>query len=128
MKIFLAITMCMFAFAFVLQAREPYGDYICRYIVTGNPTTYHKIYNPLKITHQGIQVKNTNNGTKMWLAKYQGPVRLSNSGGSERFHNFYLTKQHVDFSISDRKIATYQGKQYYVIILDGQIQLAEPLN
>ena len=119
--------MCMFAFALVLQAREPYGDYICRFIVTGNPVTYHKIYNPIKITHQGIQVKNTNSGTKIWYAKYQGPIRLSNKGGSERFHNFYLTNQHAEFSISDKPIVTYQGKNFYMIIFDGQVQLAESL-
>ena len=29
------------------QAREPYGDYICRYIIDGG--NYHSIYNPIKI-------------------------------------------------------------------------------
>lgn len=106
------------------KAREPYGDYIVRFIVT-DAETYHPIYNPLKITHAGIRVENTNSGTKYWYAKYQGPIRLTNRGGSERFHNFYLTKQHVEFNISDRKCAKYNGKWYYIIIFDGQIQLAE---
>lgn len=44
------------------QAREPYGDYICRYIVEGG--RYHVINNPIKITHYGIQVKNTNAGQR----------------------------------------------------------------
>ena len=57
------------------DAREPYGDYVCRYIVEKG--RYHKIYNPIKITHYGIQVKNTNAGTKIWQANYQGPIRLT---------------------------------------------------
>lgn len=116
-------------FVVVANAREPYGDYICRYIVTNTNSgkEYHPIYNPIKITHQGIQVKNTKQGTKIWEAKYQGPIRLTNTGGSERFHNFYLTNQHVEFNISDRPIVTYQGKNYYLIIFDGQLQLAESL-
>lgn len=105
------------------QAREPYGDYICRYIVEGG--RYHLINNPIKITHYGIQVKNTNAGTKTSQANYQGPIRLTNRGGSERFHNFYLTNQHVEFSISDRPCANYNGKNYYIINFDGQWQLAE---
>lgn len=120
----LIISLC-FCFSFI-QAREPYGDYIARYIVTKD--AYYPIYNPLKITHVGIRVENTNAGTKTWIAKYQGPIRLTNTGGSERFHNFYLTNQYVEFNISDRKCAYYNGKWYYVIIFDGQIQLAEDRN
>lgn len=112
--------------AIIIQAREPYGDYIVRYIVT-NATTYYQIYNPLKITHMGIRVENTNAGVKVWEAKYQGPIRLTNQGGSERFHNFYLTNQHVEFNISDRKCVQYKGEWYYIIIFDGQVQLAEPI-
>ena len=111
--------------AIIVQAREPYGDYIVRYIVT-DATTYHPIYNPLKITHTGIRVENTNAGVKVWEATYQGPIRLTNKGGSERFHNFYLTNQHVEFNISDRRFWPYKGKLYYMIIFDGQVQLAEP--
>lgn len=37
------------------QAREPYGDYVCRYIVESG--RYYSINNPIKITHYGIQVK-----------------------------------------------------------------------
>lgn len=81
----------------------------------------------MKITHQGIRVKNTNTGEKTWAAIYQGPIRLSNNSGSERFHNFYLTKQHVEFNVSDRPIVPYNGKRYYMIIFDGQIQLAESI-
>ena len=107
------------------EAREPYGDYVCRYIVENG--RYHEIYNPIKITHYGIQVKNTNAGTKIWQANYQGPIRLTNRGGSERFHNFYLTNQRVEFSISDRPCASYNGKKYYIINFDGQWQLAEAI-
>ena len=114
-----------FMIAIAVQAREPYGDYIVRYIVT-DANTYHSTYNPLKITHAGIRVENTNVGVKTWKAKYQGPIRLTNKGGSERFHNFYLTNQYVEFNISDRMCASYGGKQYYIIIFDGQVQLAEP--
>lgn len=110
-----------------VNAREPYGDYICRYIVTdvNGYKKYHPVYNPLKVTHYGLQVKNTNAGTKTWKATYQGTISLTNSAGSERFHNFYLVNQHVEFDISDRPVATYKGKTYYVIIFDGQWQLAE---
>ena len=107
------------------EAREPYGDYVCRYIVENG--RYHVIYNPIKITHYGIQVKNTNAGTKIWKANYQGPIRLTNRGGSERFHNFYLTNQRVEFSISARPCASYHGKKYYIINFDGQWQLAEAI-
>ena len=107
------------------EAGEPYGDYVCRYIVENG--RYHEIYNPIKITHYGIQVKNTNAGTKIWKANYQGPIRLTNRGGSERFHNFYLTNQRVEFSISDRPCASYNGKKYYIINFDGQRQLAEAI-
>lgn len=111
-------------------AREPYGDYIARYIVTmenGRPT-YHSIYNPIKITHQGIQVKNTNAGTKTWATHYNGPVRLFfQSGRQVVTHNFTLTNQHVEFSISDQAIERYNGKYYHVINFDGQYQLAEAL-
>ena len=113
-----------------VYAREPYGDYVARYIVTvenGKPT-YHPIYNPIKITHQGIQVKNTNAGTKTWLAHYNGPVRLFfQSGRQVVTHNFTLTNQHVEFSISDQAIERYNGKYYHVINFDGQYQLAEAI-
>ena len=50
------------------NAREPYGDYISRYIVTfdsrTNAKSYHPIYNPIKITYSGIRVSNTNQGVK----------------------------------------------------------------
>lgn len=123
-KIVLVLFMIM---STVLYAREPYGDYIARYIVTttNGIKQYHPINNPLKITHQGIRVKNTAQGTKTWEAVYQGPIRLTNEGGSERFHNFYLTNQHVEFNISDRPLVQYNGKSFYIIIFDGQIQLAE---
>ncbi len=108
--------------------RDPYGDYISRYIVTmenGRPT-YHAIYNPIKITHQGIQVKNTNAGTKTWATHYNGPVRLFfKSGRQVVTHNFTLINQHVEFSISDQAIERYNGKCYHVINFDGQYQLAE---
>lgn len=117
-------TWLSFLMAIFIQAREPYGDYIVRYIVT-DAATYHPIYNPLKITHTGIRVENTNAGVKVWKATYQGPIRLTNKGGSERFHNFYLTNQHVEFNISDRACVYYKGKWYYIIIFDGQTQLAE---
>lgn len=111
-------------------AREPYGDYISRYIVTlenGRPT-YHPIYNPIKITHQGIQVKNTNAGTKIWAAYYNGPVRLFFQSGLQVItHSFTLTNQHVEFSISDQAIERYNGKYYHVINIDGQYQLAEAI-
>ena len=55
------------------QAREPYGDYICRYIV--ERVRYHAINNPIKITHYGIQVKNINARTETWQANYQEPIR-----------------------------------------------------
>ena len=58
-----------------IGAREPYGDYISRYIVTEG-YNYHPIYNPLKITHVGIRVENTNAGVKVWEATYQIPQLL----------------------------------------------------
>lgn len=112
----------------ICEAREPYGDYICRYILTvkSNDVVATKIYNPLKITHQSLEVKNTNKGTKTWYTRYQGVIRITSQHGSYRFHNFYLTKQNVEFSISDTAFYPYNGKYYYMIIFDGQYQLAEP--
>lgn len=124
MKKFLLLILVAAA-SFTALAREPYGDYICRYIVLDNGNYFHPVYNPIKITHQGIQAKNTNAGTKTWEARYQGPIRLTNQGGSERFHNFYLVNQNVEFSISDRPVVPYNGKNYYLINFDGQWQLAE---
>ena len=110
----------------VAQAREPYGDYVCRFIYNSQAGNLQSAYNPLKITHYGIQAKNTNIGTKTWEAKYQGPIRLTwRNGENHRFHNFYLVNQHVEFSISDDPFFTYNGKRYYVINFDGQWQLAE---
>ena len=110
----------------VAQAREPYGDYVCRFIYNSQTGNLQSSYNPLKITHYVIQAKNTNAGTKTWEAKYQGPIRLTwRNGENHRFHNFYLVNQHVEFSISDDPFITYNGKRYYVINFDGQWQLAE---
>lgn len=112
--------------AFIANAREPYGDYICRYIYNNYNGGLQTTYNPIKITHYGIQAKNTNAGTKTWEAKYQGPIRLTwRNGKNHRFHNFYLVKQRVEFSISDEPFITYNGKRYYVINFDGQWQMAE---
>lgn len=108
------------------QAREPYGDYICRYVYNPYSHNLQASYNPIKITHYGIQAKNTNTGTKTWEADYQGPITLTWSNGeSHRFHNFYLVNQRVEFSISDEPFITHNGKKYYMINFDGQWQLAE---
>lgn len=108
-----------------VQAREPYGDYICQYIFNPHTGNFQSSNNPIKITHYGIQVKNTNAGTKTWETKYQGPIRLTWSNGeSHRFHNFYLVNQRVEFSISDEPFITHNGRKYYVINFDGQWQLA----
>lgn len=108
------------------QARGPYGDYIYRYVYNPYTRDLQSSYNPIKITHYGIQAKNTNAGTKTWEANYQGPIRLTWSNGkSHRFHNFYLVNQRVEFSISDEPFITRCGKKYYVINFDGQWQLAE---
>lgn len=112
--------------AVTAYAREPYGDYICRYIVDGGK--YHAINNPVKITHYGFQVKNTNAGTKTWQANYQGTFSyVYGRYGNEkaRMHNFYLTNQRVEFSISDEPLIPYNGRKYYLINFDGQWQLAE---
>lgn len=107
-------------------AREPYGDYVCRYIFNPNTGGLQSSYNTIKITHYGIQAKNTNAGAKTWQANYQGPLKLTWSNGeSHRFHNFYLTKQHVEFSISDEPFITHQSRKFYAINFDGQWQLAE---
>lgn len=108
------------------QAREPYGDYVCRYIYNNYAGNMQSTNNPIKITHYGIQAKNTNAGTKTWEANYQGPIRLTwRNGENHRFHNFYLVNQRVEFSISDEPFVKYNGRKYYVINFDGQWQLAE---
>ena len=108
------------------QAREPYGDYVCRFIFNPYTGALQSSYNPLKITRYGIQAKNTNAGTKTWKANYQGSITLTWSNGkSHRFHNFYLENQRVEFSISDEPFITHNGKRYYAINFDGQWQLAE---
>ena len=111
----------------LIQAREPYGEYIARYIVTNTGNTVYPIYNPLKITHTGIQAKNTNAGTKVWMTTYQGTFSYIYKGQKIKMHNFYFTKQNIEFSISDCSIVSYNGKQYYLINFDSQWQLAEVL-
>lgn len=125
----IVITLFLLIGAVIANAREPYGDYVARYIVTGNGQSiqYHDIYNPLKITHTGIRVQNTNAGTKTWATNYLGTFTMTNAGGSETFHRFYLTNQHVYFEISDRALLHLNGKYYYLINFDGQFQLAERL-
>lgn len=118
-RIFILIAFTLYIFS--VYAREPYGDYIVRYIVA-DVTTYKPTYNPLKITHMGIRVENTNAGVKTWEAEYRGVVDIL----GETFHKFYLTNQYVEFNISDRRFISYQGKKYYAIIFDGQLQIAEP--
>ena len=118
-RILILITFTLYLFS--VYAQEPYGDYIVRYIVT-DETTYRPIYNPLKITHMGIRVENTNAGVKTWETEYRGVVDIH----GETFHKFYLTNQYVEFNISKRRFLGYQGKKYYAIIFDGQLQLAEP--
>lgn len=126
MKKILLIFMLLLIGVVAVQAREPYGDYICRYVFNPYAGNLQSSYNPIRITHYGIQAKNTNAGTKTWQATYQGPIRLTWSNGeSHRFHNFYLTNQHVEFSISDEPFITHGGKKYYAINFDGQWQLAE---
>lgn len=123
-KLILLLIVCLSTI--VVNAREPYGDYICRYIYNKYSGGLQTTYNPIKITHYVIQAKNTNAGTKTWEAKYQGPIRLTwRNGESHRFHNFYLVNQRVEFSISDEPFITYNGKRYYVINFDGQWQMAE---
>lgn len=108
------------------QAREPYGDYVCQYIFNPYTGNLQSSNNPIKITHYGIQVKNTNAGTKTWETQYQGPIRFTWSNGeSHRFHNFYLVNQRVEFSISDEPFITHNGRKYYAINFDGQWQLAQ---
>lgn len=127
MKKLVLLIMLLFV-VFAAQAREPYGDYVCQYIFNPHTGNLQPSYNPIKITHYGIQVKNTNAGTKIWETKYQGPIRLTWSNGeSHRFHNFYLVNQHVEFSISDEPFITYNGRKYYVINFDGQWQLARAI-
>lgn len=125
-KIFLVII--LFVVAIATQAREPYGDYVCKYIFNPYNGGLESCYNPIKITHYGIQAKNTNAGTKTWETEYQGPIILTWSNGERhRFHNFYLVKQRVEFSISDEPFISYGGKKYYAINFDGQWQLAESI-
>ena len=122
----LILTLIIAITAIATNAREPYGDYIVRYIVDVQNQQYIPTYNPLKITHQGLQVKNTNAGTKTWAAHYQGRIRNAYASGAQRVvHNFYLTNQHVEFEISDQPLVKKDGKSYYIINFDGQYQLAE---
>ena len=118
-RILILITFTLYLF--FVYAQVPYGDYIVRYIVA-DATTYHSVYNPLKITHMGIRVENTNAGVKTWETEYRGVVDIH----GETFHRFYLTNQYVEFNISARRFLNYQGKKYYAIIFDGQLQMAEP--
>lgn len=41
---------------------------------------------------------------------------------------FYLTNQHVSFKINNQKCVHYNRIGFYMIIFDGQVQLAEKSN
>ncbi len=106
---------------------SPYHSYVSRFIVenNGSQATYRRINNPITITSNSLYVKNTNAGDKRWDIRYLGSSNTNLGGSYQSFHNFYLTNKGVNFNISEIPFYSYGGKKYYVIIIDGQIQLAE---
>lgn len=106
---------------------NPNHSYVSRYIVenSGSQPTYHSIYNPITISSGSLYVKNTNAGDKRWDIRYLGSSNTNLGGSYQSFHNFYLTNKGVNFNISDKPFYSYGGRKYYVIVFDGQMQLAE---
>ena len=106
---------------------NPYHSYVSRFIVenNGSQATYRRINNPITLTSNSLYVKNTNAGDKRWDIRYLGSSNTNLGGSYQSFHNFYLTNKGVIFNISENPFYSYGGKKYYLIIFDGQIQLAE---
>lgn len=121
LKIIVIPMLVFFLSCLHVNAQSPFGHYICRYILTkdNSRVNYHRIYNPLTISHYGIRVENTNAGVKTWKTEYKGTFYKKIGSKLYLFHKLYLTNQFVIFWISDKPVFLLNGEKYFVIKIDG---------
>lgn len=74
----------------------------------------------------GNEILYTKNGvTKNWDVKYEGEVTQNEQQGvSFKYYNYLLSQQNKNLYISTYKSIKHNGVFYYVLIIDGQKQLA----
>ncbi len=118
-----AITMCFV----IANARNPIGYYNVKYIAynNGGKTDLAVSKRTIYVDKHKITALNTPQGKKYWEVNYLGTVNMSKYGNFS-FHKFYLTNKGVYFYVSDEKMITGKdGRLYYLIEFDGQVQLAD---
>lgn len=121
----------LFFLAFIcvspILARNPVGYYKVKYVAYNNngKTDVAVSERTLRVDETRLTVLNTPQGLKYWEVNYQGKVNLSRFNNFT-FHKYYLVNKHVYCYISDdRVIEGKDGRIYYLIEFDGQVQLAD---
>ena len=113
---------------FVAEARSPYKSYnihATSYEEGGNTYFYPASFQ-VDLTQNKVTVYGTTSGTKTFTIQYQGTTTLK-KWGTKKFHKFYFVYKNIYMYVSDEKIIRYPDKKsnlYYIIILDGEIQIA----
>ena len=110
-----------------MKSNNPFGCYITRYVVYNNNgrTSLAPSERTLCVDRDKITVPYTLQGKKSWEISYMGTVKL-NKYNNFFFHKFYLKNKKIYCYISDERIVTGDDNQiYYMIELDGQVQLAD---
>lgn len=113
---------------FIAEARSPFTSYSIKATSYqyGEKTAFQPANNTVVVSSDRITVHGTMSGTKYWYTKYLGTTTLP-QWGNKIFHKFYLTSKNVYFYVSDQKIMsgpTRNSTRYYVIVFNGEIQLA----
>ncbi len=124
------IVMLIFVLAMCIvstNARNPVGYYYVKYIAYNNngKTDLAVSKRTVYVEKNKITAFNTLQGKKYWEVKYLGMVNMSKYGNFS-FHKFYLKNKGMYFYVSDERMITGKdGRLYYMIEFDGQVQLAD---
>ena len=127
-RLLLIATIILTCSLFDAEARSPYKSYNIHAISyeEGGNTYFYPASFEVVLSQNKITVYGTTNGSKTFTTQYQGTTTLK-KWGSKTFHKFYFVYKNIYLYVSDEKIMRYPDKnsnKYYIIILDGEIQIA----